>query len=107
MIFKTKGDNGIYKRQSRWIEIKYRSVTERHSLYNFSDDGILCYFLRKGKEYALGQFMRFNPPLEISNGKEIVKISGYDCTSYFYPYLIEINETGEAVRLYTRESEDE
>lgn len=103
--FKAK-DNTSYKRKSRWIQIRYRPVTDRHSLYDYADEDILTYFVRKGKEYALGQFMRLTPPIEISDGNETVMLCGYDCTEYWYPYLIELNDTGEAVRLYIRERED-
>lgn len=108
--FKTK-DGTILIRQSRWIQIHYDYVTKRHSLFDYSDDyenpgkeGLLTWFKHKGKKYAVGQFMRLTAPIffEDENGKDNY-VCGYDSTTYFNPYLIEIHESGEAVRLYTEE----
>lgn len=104
VIFKDK-ENRKYKRVSRWIQIRYNSVTERHSLYDFanhdSGESMLTYFFRKRKQYALGQFMRFDKPIRISNGKEEVVLCGYDALNYWNGYMIEISDCGDAIRLYT------
>lgn len=100
-------DGRTYQRESRWLEIKYKSITKRHSLWDYvggcdgDDDRILSFFVKNGKQYALGQFMRFDNQPSFKDGDEEIKLSGYDCTCYYRNYLIEINETGEAVRLYT------
>lgn len=104
-------ENRIIERKSRWIQIHSDYVTKKHSLFDYADDyekpgeeGVLHWFRHKGKKYALGQFMRFSHPMYFKN--EIGKLSllsGYDSTQYYKPYLIEIDDRGEAVRLYIEE----
>lgn len=103
----------VYTRESRWIQVRYKYVTSRHSLYDYARDNedCLAYFIKDGKQYAMGQFMRFNYPFKADsydNGfidkKGVMHIlSGYDATDYWKPYLLEVSENGEQVRLYTRE----
>ena len=108
VIYKADGINHKYKRCSRWIQIQYKYITPKHSLYCFAEnnDDCLVYFRHKGRIYALGEIMRFNPPIKIKNGKEEITLSGYDSTNYWNPILVEINNTGEAVRLYTYAEEE-
>lgn len=98
-------------RKSRWIQIHHDYVTKRHSLFDYADDyenpgveGVLAWFRHKDRKYALGQFMKLTHPMffEDENGKTNY-LCGYDCTQYYKPYLIEIDDCGEAVRLYTEE----
>lgn len=99
------------ERVSRWIRIDYRFVTKNHSLYYYSDNGDLVYFKFGGRRYALGQFMRFDigpgakNPVIHDKGEDII-LSGYDSTEYYKPLMIEINKTGEAVRLYREVTND-
>lgn len=100
-------DGRTYQRESRWLEIKYKPITKRHSLWFYSDidedekEGILSYFTKDKKEYAIGQFMRLDSQPSFYDGSEKIVLLGYDCISYWHNYLIEVNNTGEAVRLYT------
>lgn len=104
-----------YKKASRWIKIKTAYVTERHSLYDYADNfdcvdnkRELLYFIHKGRKYALDQFMRMPAPITFtdSDGKLTV-LSGYDCTDYYNPYLLEIHSDGEYVRLWNEVEKDE
>lgn len=104
-----------YKKASRWIKIKTAYVTERHSLYDYVDDfdsvdnkRELTYFTHNGRKYALDQFMRMSAPITFTDrdGKLTV-LSGYDCTNYYNPYLLEIHPDGEYVRLWNEVDKDE
>lgn len=96
-----------YKKISRWIKIKYIYVTNRHSLSDYAELDeennklLLCCFSHKGKLYAIGQFMRLPYPImfDDTDGKLNV-IGGCDATSYYNPYLLEIDDNGEYVRLW-------
>ena len=91
--------NYSYKRVSRWIKIQYDMVTSRHSLWDYAEnnEGILTHFRHGGRDYAIGQFMRLSPPIFLEDNSIIC---GYDATEWYRPYLIEIDEYGEYVRLY-------
>lgn len=97
----TTVDGHKYERVSRWIHIEYRYVTPKHSLYDYADDGELICFRHGGSLYALGQFMRLSVPkfYEDKNGK-LQYLSGYDATEYYKPYLCEVDDGGEYIRLY-------
>jgi hypothetical protein len=109
-IIITKDGNKI-KRVSRWIKIRADyNITNRHSLYEYCDkynDNYIDYFIYKGEKYALSQFTRLNYPImwEDEEGK-LNFLSGYDSTNYYNPLLIEIEEGGEAIRLYEEVRED-
>jgi len=100
MLIKAQ-DNRNYRTASRWIKINYTLVTPRHRLYDYSDDGNLCFFRHNNMMYAIGQFERLAYPImwNDDNGK-LQHLSGYDCTSWYNPYLIEIDDGGEYVRLW-------
>lgn len=112
--FKTR-DNTIITRESRWLQIHSDYVTKRHSLFDYADDyenpgkeGLLHWFKFRGRKYALGQFMKLSYPIFFEDETEKTNyLSGYDCTNYYNPYLIEIHDSGEAVRLYTEERIEE
>ena len=97
------------ERKSRWIHVDYLYITKKHSLWDYVDkydieeDGKACLicFRHGGRLYALDQFMRLSYPIffEDETGKEAF-LSGYDCTDYYNPYLIEIEDGGEYIRLY-------
>ena len=97
----TTVDGRKYNRVSRWIKLEYRTVTNRHSLYDYADDGVLICFRHGGRLYALGQFMRLSMPefYEDNDGK-MQYLSGYDCTEYYKPLVCEIDDGGEYIRLY-------
>lgn len=104
--FRTNNGNLIVRR-SRWIQLHHDYVTKKHSLFEYADDnenpgteGLLVWFRHKRKYYALGQFMRFNKNEYFEDNGKRCSIGGYDCTQYYKPYLIEINDSGEAIRLY-------
>jgi hypothetical protein len=106
--FQTK-DNTTIQRVSRWIKLRRVTVTKRHSLAEYADfagtdnpnEGTLTYFIHNGKKYAYGQFSRLSYPtfFEDEDGKTSY-LSGYDNTEWYKPYLIEVDECCEYVRLY-------
>lgn len=102
------GYNIKVRRVSRWIHVECRYVTKNHSLYDYGDayceeekKNPVLYFKHNNRLYALNQFMRLSSPMffEDEEGKTSF-LSGYDATEYYYPYLIEISESGDYIRLY-------
>ena len=91
---------------SRWISIQAITVTERHALSQYADDGIVLCFRWQGRRYALGQFMRYGgpwgppvPPMwEEADG--LHHIAGYDQDDYYNPIQIELDDCCEAVRIW-------
>lgn len=101
---KFKQGNIIYENCSHWIKLKDEFITDKHSLYQYTDgyecdDGksYVCCFNHKGVQYALNQFMKIDNPITFGD----VIISGYDYTNYWSPYLIELEDSGERIRLWT------
>ncbi len=93
--------NWGYTKVSRWIKIDYTIVSPNHQLADYADNSgeelWLNFFRYKGKQYALGQFMRLYNPIILEDGSTL---SGVDCTSAFNPLIIEISQDGEGVRLW-------
>lgn len=98
------------KRVSRWIRIDSLEVTKKHSLYYYADKDdayngkyTVLAFSYKNRWYALGQFLnRFGMLGFDKDCKEYPAfISGYDGENYYNPLLMEMDEYGEKVRLYT------
>lgn len=96
------------KKVSRWISVKGLEVTEKHSLYCYGEDTengkrYVYTFRYNGRLYALDQFLnRFGIMGFDKKCEEYPAfISGYDSENYYNPLLIEIDEYGEKVRLYT------
>lgn len=107
IITAQKPYEGQYKTCSRWIKVKDKEVTPRHKLYDYSDNGSLLYFMHNNREYAIGQFERLAYPIMWNdNDGKLQYISGYDCTTWYNPYLIEIESNGEYVRLWTQVTSD-
>ena len=110
----TTSENRTYKQVSNWLDIKYVYVTKRHSLSDYADfygtdnekEGILTYFIFKGKKYALGQFMKLSHPefFENEDGKKSF-LCGYDCTDCYNPLMIEMDDCADSVRLFQIVSE--
>ena len=107
MFVKDIKDGRAYSRVSRWIKLEYIEVTTRHSLYDYTDvverdgnKGWLYVFRHNGRLYALNQFAQLGFPVFYEENDKIQYISGYDITQWWKPFLIEIEEGGEHVRLY-------
>lgn len=116
-------DGKIIYRKSRWIKRQEKcNVSKRNGLYYYATDEngyhsgqagfnpenglFLDYFRWNGRNYAIEQFFRLNSmfcPLsycwEDKQGK-LNFLSGYDSENYYNPILIEIDETGEYIRVY-------
>ena len=97
----------VYRRASRWIKIKYDVVGPRHSLYDYAEGDFcsdmgddlrsLCHFKHNGRDYAIGQFLRMDYPIELEDGSIIC---GYDGENWYKPFMVEIDNYGEHIRLY-------
>lgn len=98
----------MYRPISGVLMVEYRYVTPRHSLYNYGDnDGevqgkrLVEIFRYKGRQYALGQFMRIGWPvgdyIRLETGEAI---EGYDSTEYYKPYLLQLVGEENCVRLW-------
>ena len=96
-------DNRKYQKSSRWIKIHSRIIkSKNHSLYDYKeDDNSITYFTHSGKRYAISQFMRLSYPIMIEEGI----IGGYDVETSYKPYLLEISDCGEYVRLWEEVSD--
>ncbi len=115
--FKARDDKNVtLVPQSRWIKIRRKYVTRKHSLAEYADfagteddgRGLLNYFYFRGKAYAIGQFMSLSYPVffEDENGN-LSFLCGHDCTDYSQNCLmIEMDDCCEAVRLFIEKREE-
>lgn len=108
---------------SRWIKIRHAyNVTSRHCLYNYCTDEngycpgqsrfnpengtFLDFFRFAGRKWAMNQFIRFGgmmggiPPMWEDEYGKLRFLSGYDSENYYNPFLIELSEDCEYVRIY-------
>ena len=111
-------DGKIIYRKSRWIKRQTNyNPNKRNSLFYYATDengyregqtgynpknGLyLDYFRWNGRNWAIEQFLRLDYPImwEDKEGK-LNFLSGYDSENYYNPILIEIDETGEYIRVY-------
>lgn len=105
-------DGQKIRRLSRWIKVREAvNVSPRSCLFDYSDDDgegnkLAFYFVFRGQRYALGRFIRCGSPwLPVSYSWEDEEgkmqfLSGADCTEYYRPLLIELDDAGEYVRVY-------
>lgn len=101
------------ERVSNWINVDFIHVAARNSLAMYADnDGWLCAFKYRGKYYALEQFTRCGSywmPVfyqwEEADGLHF--ISGIQNNDYYTPLFAEVDDGGEAVRLYREVLRDE
>lgn len=124
--FLTKDKQNLVKRVSRWITIKHTyNVNRRNSLFDFSTDEngytpaqenynpengtFLDYFSFRGRNYAINQFISLGSvwcggsPYEFTDtdGKSTF-VHAVDFYGDLYnPLYIELDESGERVRVYT------
>lgn len=107
----TTTDGKTLVRLSRWIKLHYDDVSKRHPLYYYADidssddSALLVWFQFRGKKYALEQFIRMggmwaSPVMFEDETGKLNHLSGYDCTDYYNPIMIELSEDGEYVRVY-------
>lgn len=107
-------DNYIkLKKVSSWLKV-YRNynVSERNRLYDYAstENGgkRLDYFRYNGNTYAINQFWErfnewdYNPYADLNNYPEF--IVGWQGDEFIHPLLLEIDETGEKVRLWKEEA---
>lgn len=84
----TAKDNRQYKTASRWIKIRENTKEQ-------------FYFTHYNKRYYLNDFMSLAYPIfwEDEEGK-LNHISAYDSTTWYNPYLLEIREYCDYIRLW-------
>lgn len=122
------GERETITRVSRWISIKQNyNANKRNSLHYYISDGygnkidspdfnradgtFLDYFTFKSRNYAIEQFYRLDSMYIgsenriIKDGRETINICAVDVENYYNPLYLEIDESGERVRLYTIDSE--
>ena len=112
------------ERVSRWIQIQHNyNPNKNNRLYDYATDGngyrtgserfnpadgvYLDYFRWSGRTWAIEQFLYLGGPwgggrpymFTDVDGKTTV-ISAYDCENYYNPIMIEIDDSGERVRVY-------
>ena len=87
--------NGTYKTVSRWIKVRETLTTEK------------SYFIHNNRRYKLDDFLRLHYPImwEDKDGK-LQYLSAYDATTWYNPYLLEVDDCGEYVRLWEEVKED-
>ena len=97
-------DGRSYQKGSRWIKVQNGEVKNKnHSLYDYKeDDNSITYFTHSGIKYAISQFMMLKFPIIIEN---VAIIGGYDIECSYKPYLLEIEEGCEYVRLWEEVSD--
>ena len=83
-----------YTREGRWKKINYTLSGNP-------------YFTHNGKRYRLDDFLRagaagFTTEIKSKDG-EAVALAGYEGETYYKPLFIEIDEGGEACRVYRYE----
>lgn len=89
IITANKPYNRKYKTASRWIKVEYANNYEKP------------YFRHYGRRYYFENIMYLSTPImwEDKDGK-LNLIAGYDATQWYNPYLVELDEGGERVRLW-------
>lgn len=104
----TTEEKTTIKRVSRWIKLEWRQVTAKHSMANYADEGMLICFRHNNKLYALGQFDRLAYPIFFENEEgKTSYLSAYDSAVWYKPYLLEVSDCGEYVRLYEEVGKEE
>lgn len=89
--------NGEYRTISRWIKVRYTATSPGHA-----------YFIFMGRRRRIDDFLRLDYPImwEDKDGK-LQHISAYDGTAWWNPELIEIDDSGEYVRVWEEVLEDD
>ena len=95
----TADDGRKYQKGSEWIKIHFGMIkNKKHSLYDYKEeDNSITYFTNSGKKYAISQFMRLSYPITI---EDIGIICSYDTTCSYKPFLLELSDCCEYVRLW-------
>ena len=85
-----------YTRASRWLKVNYTTAEESRP-----------YIRHDNKRYYLDVFLRNSfcglPTVIKAEDGEEIQLAGHDATTYYKPYFIELDEAGEAARLYQYE----
>lgn len=119
---KFKSQDGIYELEaiSGWLPIKSKMVTNKHKMYDFADAGdeyvsksgkkkarLLRYFTFGHHDYSINQVMRLTYPtfFENEDGKTSY-ICGFVGVSNNYGFVVEMDDSCSAVRLFTERRVD-
>lgn len=89
-----------YTRESRWVKVQYTLTDEARP-----------YIRHDNRRLYLDDFMRAGVggyPFEITaKDGEAVTLAGFQSDVYYKPFFVEIDEAGEAARLYRYEGTEE
>lgn len=92
-------NNFTYESVSRWIKIEYVTVTNRNinSIYSYCEIGeSVPAFRYKNKRYYIRNFERLCSPIKADG----ILITGTEIGQYYNPLLLEVSNSGEAIRLW-------
>ena len=101
-------------RVSRWIKIEAKEITKRSRFWDYADPcteengkRLIDVFRFNNRWYCLDQFLRLSYPVFFEENGKKGFLSGYDGENYYYPLEIELDESGECIRLYRALKENE
>lgn len=120
--------NHVVARVSNWIKIRTNyNPSKRNSLYyyvtdengyrsnskyfNENSDLYLDYFTWNKRNWAIDQFILFGGlmggiPEKFKDGDKTITLNFYDSENYYNPIMLELDESGEKVRVYKTVSID-
>ena len=88
-----------YTRVSRWIKISYTLTEESRPYIRHDNRRFYLDNLRRNS------FCGLPTVIKAADGEEI-QLAGHDATTYYKPYFIELDDGGEAARLYRYEGSE-
>lgn len=89
-----------YTREGRWKKIEYTAAEESRA-----------YFRHNGRRYYIDNFLRIGYPnphtveIEAADGEKIT-LCGHESEVYYKPLFIELDDAGEAARVYRYEGSE-
>ena len=102
--YNTETYTETYTRRGTWKRIDYTNPRNEETESR-------PYFRHENKRYYIDDFMRTNYPageyteIKAADGEKAT-LHAYKTDVYYKPYFIELNETGEAVRVYQYEGSE-
>lgn len=87
--------------KSEWIEVEYREITDVMKEYTAKEDWMQPCFYYNEEYHWLSDFMKChgNPWGDVDVPENI---HGYDAKNYWNPIYIEVNDSGDFVKVYKK-----